>query len=105
MTDLVNQPTVTNPVKTMGDMMAALEAHAQDVIAGRMTDAQARNLIRFRNAQLKAAELQLQYTRAFKGRTPDPVMLLLPRAEVQATALTPEEEATLQSLLAKSGRA
>lgn len=100
-------PTITGPVKTVGDMMAAFEAHIQDVLAGRMTDAQARHVSKFRQGQLKTAELQLQYARVFKGRTPDPIMRLLPVAETtqdKPSNLTPEEQATLRALQEKAAR-
>lgn len=103
-----NQPSLTNPVKTVGDMMAALETHIQDVLTGRMTDSQARHVTKLRGAQLKTAELQLQYARIFRGRTPDPVMKLLPNAEVTQTVpsgkLSEEEERQLKALLEKAGR-
>src|SRR5438132_8318564 len=98
------KPTLTGPVKTVADMMGALETHIQDVLAGRMTDFQARYTSKFRSAQLKTAELQLQYARIFRGRTPDPIMPLLPQAQVELPTgkLTEEEEATLKALLEKA---
>ena len=72
-----------------------------DVLTGKMTDAQARNVIKARNGQLKAAELQLQYARIFKGRAPDPMMPLLTPAPSESR-LTPEEEAELRRLQEKS---
>ncbi len=102
-----NNPTMTGPVKTVGDMMSALETHIQDVLTGRMTDSQARHVTKLRGAQLKTAELQLQYARIFRGRTPDPIMRLLPQAEpmqteAQHSKLTPDEQAILKALQEKA---
>lgn len=96
-------PTITGPVKTVGDMMSAFETHIQDVLSGRMTDAQARTISRFRQGQLKTAELQLQYARIFRGRTPDPIMPLLPPAQAPAAGkLTAEEAEQLKRLQEKA---
>lgn len=96
-------PTVTQPVKTVGDMMTALEVHIQDVLSGRITDSQARNVVKLRQWQLKTAELQLQYARIFKGRTPDPIMRLITSAETEVNSrLTPDEEKTLKKLQEKA---
>jgi len=82
-------------------LVSAFDTHIDDVLTGKMTDAQARNVIKARNGQLKAAELQLQYARIFKGRAPDPMMPLLTPAPSESR-LTPEEEAELRRLQEKS---
>lgn len=105
MSDQENTPTLTGPVKTVGDMMSALETHIHDVLTGRLTDSQARHVTKLRGAQLKTAELQLQYARIFRGRTPDPIMHLLPSAETSgpiSSKLTPEEAALLKQLQDKA---
>lgn len=104
MSEQSTTPTLTGPVKTVGDMMSALETHIQDVLQGKLTDSQARHVTKLRGAQLKTAELQLQYARIFRGRTPDPIMHLLPAAETVPghNKLTPEEEALLRQLQEKA---
>lgn len=65
------------PLRTVGDMLSALETLYNNAEMGLVDEGVTRNLIRIRNAQLKTAELQMQYRRLHKGHLPpDPELLL-----------------------------
>lgn len=96
-------PTQTGPIRTIADLVAAADQHIADILDGKITDGQARNVRDFRKVQLRAAEMQIQYARLFKGRTPDAIMPLLTPAETApAAGLTAEEAAELKRLQAKA---
>lgn len=68
-------------LQTVSDMMQALQSEIADIKSGNLDDSKARLVARFRGLQLKNAELQIQYSRLFKGRTPDPEMKLIAPSE------------------------
>lgn len=97
-------PTQTGPIRTIADLVAAADQHIADILDGKITDGQARNVRDFRKVQLRAAEMQIQYARLFKGRTPDAIMPLLTPAETTpvSSRLTPEEAEQLKRLQEKA---
>ncbi len=79
-----NRPPLPESIQTISDFFSNLQRHAELVESGLMDAEQARSLARIHGHQLKAAELQLQYARIFKGRTPDPEMRLIAAAKTEA---------------------
>lgn len=66
-------------IRTIADLVEQIQNDRKNILAGKVTDAQARNLLKGQALTLKAAEYQLQYARLMRGRLPEPDMLLLPR--------------------------
>ncbi len=64
-------------IETVSDMMQALEEEIHAIKDGTLEESKARIISKFRSAQLKTAELQLQYARLTKGRIPDPELKLI----------------------------
>jgi hypothetical protein len=57
-------------ISTLNDLMEQLQQEIQDVKSGTITEQTARVVLGGRKAQLKAAELGLQYLRIMKPKTP-----------------------------------
>ena len=77
---------MSDQIKTVSDMMGALQKEIEEIKAGTITESQARVVSRFRALQLKTAELQLSYARLIKGRLPAPEMTLLAAAQPDTKA-------------------
>lgn len=60
----------TESISTLNDLMAQLQQEIQDVKSGAITDQTARVVLGARKAQLKCAELGLQYLRIMKPKAP-----------------------------------
>ena len=58
-------------IKTVADMMTALQGEIEAVKAGTITESLARVVFSGRKLQIKTAELQLQYKRISRSRKPD----------------------------------
>lgn len=67
-------------IKTVNDMMLALQGEIEDVKNGKLPESQARVVSTFRRHQLKLAELNLQFQRMNRGKKPETELLLLPTA-------------------------
>lgn len=68
---------MADQIKTVSDMMKALEQEIQDVKTGTLDESKARIVGKFRSLQLKTAELQIQYSRMVKGKVPGPELRLI----------------------------
>ncbi len=74
---------MADQIQTTSDMMAQLQTEIEAIKSGALEESKARVISRFRGLQLKTAELQLQYARLVKGRTPEPYLPLLTPANAK----------------------
>lgn len=77
-------PAPNNKIKTVSDMMMALQQEIEDVKSGTLDESKARIVLKGRALQLKTAELQLQHARMVKGKIPGPELKLISGAEESA---------------------
>lgn len=69
---------MSDQIKTVSDMMKALEEEIAAVKSGAMTEGVARMVFKGRALQLNTAQLQLQHARLQRsGKLPDPEMRLI----------------------------
>ena len=58
-----------SPISTFNDLLSQLQQELEDVKAGSTTESQARVVLGYRKAQLKVAELGLQYLRVMRPKS------------------------------------
>ena len=67
-----NVPVKEGPIGTYNDLLSQLQSEIEMVKNGNMSESQARVVLGFRKAELKVAELGLQYMRMVRPRTGGP---------------------------------
>ena len=76
---------MSDNIETVSGFMASLQKEIEDVKSGKLSESTARVVAKFRNIQLNAAALNLQYQRMIKGKMPLAEMPMLLKSEEPKT--------------------